>query len=85
VTAEFSPEYAAAWHTLADAVITLQQANAEAAEAATHAGTSLAQAAAARPDLEYLCRELDPYFSAGSDEAVQEAYLTVARREAGKA
>ena len=82
VTAEFSPEYTAAWHTLADAVITMQQANAEAATAATHAGVSLAQAAGARPDLQYLCRELDPYFGADSDEAVQEAYLRVARQEA---
>ena len=82
VTAEFSPEYTAAWHTLADAVIIMQQANAEAATAATHAGVTLTQAAAARPDLQYLCRELDPYFGADSDEAVQEAYLVVARREA---
>jgi uncharacterized RDD family membrane protein YckC len=84
VSAAFSPEYAAAWHTLADAVMTLQHADTEAAAAATHAGTSLPQALATRPDLQYLCGELGPYFTAGSDEAVQEAYLVVARQEAAK-
>ena len=84
VSAEFSPEYAAAWHTLADAVVALQHANTEAAQAAAHAGTSLPQAAAARLDLRHL-RDIEPYFTAGSDEAVQEAYLTVARREAAEA
>jgi uncharacterized RDD family membrane protein YckC len=81
LTAEFSPEYAASWHTLADAVIALQRANSGAADAARHAGVSLQQASERRPDLLHLCRELEPYFAAGSDEAVQEAYLTVARRE----
>ena len=81
VTAAFSPEYAAAWHTLADAVIALQHANSDAADAARAAGTTLAEATARRPDLVNLCRELEPYFSAGSDEQVHEAYLAVARRE----
>ena len=81
VTAEFSPEYAAAWHTLADAVLALQQANTKAAAAAAAAGSSLQDAAARRPDLLNLCQELEPYFGAGSDEQVQDAYLSVARRE----
>jgi uncharacterized RDD family membrane protein YckC len=81
VTAAFSPEYAAAWHTLADAVIALQHANADAAHAAAMAGTTLQDASARRPDLLNLCRELEPYFSAGSDEQVHDAYLVVARRE----
>lgn len=81
VTAEFSPEYAAAWHTLADAVIALQHANADAAAAAVVAGTTLPETSARRPDLLNLCRELEPYFIAGSDEQVHEAYLAVARRD----
>ena len=81
VTAEFSPEYAAAWRTLADAVLALQQTNTHAAGAAAAAGTTLQDAAARRPDLLNLCRELEPYFGAGSDEEVHDAYLSVARRE----
>ena len=81
VTEEFSPEYSAAWHTLADAVMTLQHANQRAARAAEAAGTTLPEVSARRPDLLNLAEELEPYFSAASDEQVQEAYLTVARRE----
>jgi uncharacterized RDD family membrane protein YckC len=79
VTAGFSPEYAAAWHTLADAVIALQQANGAAARAAASAGVSLDEACGAHPDLLVLCAELSPYFTAAGDEDVQEAYLAVAR------
>ncbi len=80
--AEYTPEYEAAWYTLADAVMALQHAYAEAAVAATVAGTSIAEQAADQPDLTYLFGELEPYFAAGSDEEVHEAYLRVARSEA---
>ena len=80
--AEYTPEYEAAWYTLADAVMALQHAYAEATVAATVAGTSIAEQAAGQPDLTYLFGELEPYFVAGSDEEVHEAYLRVARSEA---
>jgi uncharacterized RDD family membrane protein YckC len=82
VTAELSPEYAAAWHALADAVIDLQHASTAATEEAAAAGTTLPQASVQRADLLNLCRELEPYFGAETDEQVQEAYLSVARSEA---
>ena len=78
---EYSPEYAAAWYTLADAVIAMQQAHAAAIAAATREGTTLAALCAAQPDLSYLFRELEPYFTAGSDEQVHDAYMSVARGE----
>lgn len=81
VTAPFSPEYTSAWHTLADAVIALQRANGHAEDAARLEGLTLGAATAAHPDVLYLCRELAPYFTAGSDEQVHEAYLQVARSE----
>ena len=77
----FTPEYAAAWYTLADAVVALQQAHASAQAAAARAGTDLATACADQPDLLYVFGQLEPYFTAGSDEAVHEAYLRVARAE----
>jgi hypothetical protein len=46
------------------------------------AGTSIPEQAADQPDLTYLFGELEPYFAAGSDEEVHEAYLRVARGEA---
>jgi hypothetical protein len=79
--AEYTPEYEAAWYTLADAVMALQHAYAEATVAATVAGTSIQEQAADQPDLTYLFGELEPYFAAGSDEEVHEAYLRVARNE----
>ena len=79
--AVFSPEYAAAWYTLADAVAALQKAHATAQTAATRAGLDLATACADQADLPYLFRQLEPYFTAGSDEDVHEAYLRVARAE----
>ena len=78
---EYSPEYAAAWYTLADAVIAMQQAHAAAIAAATREGTTLAAVCADQPDLTYLFRELEPYFTAGSDEQVHDAYMSVARGE----
>ena len=78
---EYSPEYAAAWYTLADAVIAMQQAHAAASAAATREGTTLVAVCAAQPDLTYLFRELEPYFAAGSDEQVHDAYMSVARGE----
>ncbi|HZL64633.1 MAG TPA: RDD family protein [Thermoleophilia bacterium] len=80
--AEYTPEYEAAWYTLADAVMALQRAYAEATVAATVAGTSIPEQGADQPDLTYLLGELAPYFAAGSDEEVHEAYLRVARSEA---
>jgi len=78
---EYSPEYAAAWYTLADAVIAMQQAHAAAIAAATREGTTLQAVCADQPDLTYLFRELEPYFTAGSDEQVHDAYMRVARGE----
>ena len=78
---EYSPEYAAAWYTLADAVIAMQQAHATASAAATREGTTLPDVCADQPDLTYLFRELEPYFTAGSDDQVHDAYMSVARGE----
>ena len=78
---DYSPEYAAAWYTLADAVIAMQQAHAAAIAAATREGTTLPALCAAQPDVSYLFRELEPYFTAGSDEQVHDAYMSVARGE----
>lgn len=78
---EYSPEYAAAWYTLADAVIAMQQAHAAAIAAASRAGTTLPAVCADQPDLTYLFRELEPYFTAGSDDHVHDAYMSVARGE----
>jgi len=78
---EYSPEYAAAWYTLADAVIAMQRAPAAAIAAATREGTTLPAVCADQPDVTYLFRELEPYFTAGSDEQVHDAYMCVARGE----
>lgn len=78
---EYSPEYAAAWYTLADAVIAMQQAHAAAIAAASREGTTLPAVCADQPDLTYLFRELEPYFTAGSDDHVHDAYMRVARGE----
>ena len=78
---EYSPEYAAAWYTLADAVIAMQQAHAAAIAAASREGTTLPAVCADQPDLTYLFRELEPYFTAGSDDHVHDAYMSVARGE----
>jgi uncharacterized RDD family membrane protein YckC len=77
----YTPEYEAAWYTLADSVMAMQHAYAEATAAAARAGTSIQDAAAGQPDLAYLFGELEPYFTAGSDEEVHAAYLRVARNE----
>ncbi len=79
--AELSDEYAAAWYSLADTVIALQQAHAVAQQAAARDGTTLQAACAGQADLSHLFRELEPYFTAGSDDEVHEAYLRVARGE----
>ena len=78
---EYSPEYAAAWYTLADTVIAMQQAHAAAIAAASREGTTLPAVCADQPDLTYLFRELEPYFTAGSDDHVHDAYMSVARGE----
>ena len=78
---DYSPEYAAAWYTLADAVIAMQRAHAAAIAAASREGTTLAAVCADQPDLTYLFRELEPYFTAGTDEQVHDAYMSVARGE----
>ncbi len=78
---EYSPEYTAAWYTLADAVIAMQRANVAAIAAATREGTTVPTLCSAQPDVSYLLGELDPYFTAGSDEQVHDAYMRVARGE----
>ena len=78
---EYSPEYAAAWYTLADAVIAMQRTHASAISAAAREGTTLAAVCADQPDVTYLFRELEPYFTAGSDDQVHDAYMRVARGE----
>ena len=77
----YSPEYTAAWYTLTDAVMALQKARAQADAAATRARTTLPAECAGHPDLVHLFRELEPYFTAGSDEQVHEAFMRVARGE----
>jgi uncharacterized RDD family membrane protein YckC len=79
--AGYSPEYEAAWYTLTDAVAFLQQAHAAAIAASVRGGTTLQGACADQPDLSYLFEELRPYFTAGSDEQVHDAYMQVARGE----
>jgi uncharacterized RDD family membrane protein YckC len=79
--AELSPDYAAAWYTLADAVIALQQAHAVAQQSAAREGITLVQACEEQGDLRYLFRRLEPYFTAASDEDVHEAFLRVARSD----
>jgi uncharacterized RDD family membrane protein YckC len=82
-TGEYSPEYVAAWYTLSDAVKAMQHAYSEAIAAATSERTTVADLAAGQPDLQYLFAELQPYFTAGSDDQVHDAYLEVARSESG--
>lgn len=77
----YSPEYAAAWYTLADAVIAMQQTHAAANAAAAREGATLQAVCVDQPDLTYLFRELEPYFTAGSDDEVHDAYMRVARGE----
>jgi uncharacterized RDD family membrane protein YckC len=78
--AAYSPEYVAAWHTLADAVMAMQKAHGAAGAAAARAGSTLTDACRQHPDLAVLFRELEPYFTA-ADEQVHDAYLRVARAE----
>ena len=59
----------------------MQQAHAAAIAAATREGTTLPAVCADQPDVTYLFRELEPYFTAGSDEQVHDAYMSVARGE----
>jgi uncharacterized RDD family membrane protein YckC len=75
----YAPEYVAAWYTLTDAVAGLQKALAAAEAAAASAGTTLQDGCADQPDLAHLFRELGPYFSAGSDDQIYDAYMRVAR------
>jgi len=49
--------------------------------AAVREGTTLPAICADQPDLTYLFRELEPYFTAGSDDQVHDAYMSVARGE----
>ncbi len=76
---EYAPEYVGAWYTLADAVEELRRARAVAAAVASQAGVTPESAAADRPDLLHLLRELEPYVTAIGDEQIHEAYLLVAR------
>ena len=78
---ELSEQYAAAWYSLADAVVALQRAHDVARRAAAAGGTTLQAACADQAELLHLFRELAPYFTAASDEDVHEAYLMVARGE----
>jgi hypothetical protein len=59
----------------------MQQAHAAAIAAASREGTTLPAVCADQPDLTYLFRELEPYFTAGSDDHVHDAYMSVARGE----
>ncbi len=82
---ELSDEYTAAWYSLADAVVALQQAHDVAKRAAAAEGTTLQAACAGQAELLHLSRELAPYFTAASDDDVHAAYLQVARGETGAA
>jgi len=78
----YSEEYVSAWFTLTDAVTELRTSRQEASSAAEAAGQTLDEACAAQPDLAHLLRDLSPYFAAGGDEEVHEAFLAVARSDA---
>ena len=78
----YSDEYVSAWFTLTDAVAALRATRDEAGASARAEGRTLDDVCAAQPDLVHLLRELAPYFTVDGDEAVHEAFLAVARREA---
>ena len=78
---DYSPEYIAAWYTLADTVVAAQKKLAVAESAASGAGTTLQEACADQPDLVRAVREFGPYFGAASDDQIHDAYLRVARAE----
>jgi uncharacterized RDD family membrane protein YckC len=78
----YAPEYVAAWYTLTDSVAAVQKARAAADAAAARAGTTLQAVCTEQPDLARLCLEFGPYFAAGSDEQIHDAYMSVARGEA---
>jgi uncharacterized RDD family membrane protein YckC len=78
---DYSPEYVAAWYTLADTVVAAQKKLAVAESAASGAGTTLQEACGDQPDLVRAVREFGPYFGAASDDQIHDAYLRVARAE----
>jgi uncharacterized RDD family membrane protein YckC len=77
----YAPEYVAAWYTLTDAVAAVQKARADADAAAARAGTTLQDVCTEQPDLARLYFEFGPYFAAGSDDQIHDAYMRVARGE----
>jgi uncharacterized RDD family membrane protein YckC len=78
----YSPEYVAAWYSLADAVHDMNEAWSAATAVCRHAGTTLDAAIAAQPDLVYLLRQLAPYLAEDAGEHLHEAYVAVVRSEA---
>lgn len=81
---QYSPEYVAAWYSLADAVLAMNEARATAIAASTRAGSNLDAALVAQPDLVYLLRELAPYLAEDATERLHEAYMRVVQGETQK-
>jgi uncharacterized RDD family membrane protein YckC len=84
-TGGYSDEYVSAWFTLTDAVTALKDARSSLDGAAAAAGQTPEAAIAARPDLSHLVSDLAPYFTAGGDDEVHDAFLRVAREDASSA
>ncbi|MEZ5125599.1 MAG: RDD family protein [Thermoleophilia bacterium] len=77
----YSPEYVAAWYTLAESVEALAEARRAADRAALERGVSLENALAAMPDLALLLRQLAPYVATDAHDRLYEAYVAVVRAE----
>jgi len=76
---EYSPEYVAAWYSLADAVRALAAARVAAETACAPAGLTIDAAVADQPDLVFLIRRLAPYLAPDAHERLHDAYMAVAR------
>lgn len=81
---EYSPEYVAAWYSLADAVHSLTAARVAAEAACAPAGLTIDAAVAGQPDLVFLIRRLAPYLAPGAHERLHDAYMEVARGGEGR-
>lgn len=83
--ADYSPEYVAAWYSLADAVNDMKETHATASAATQRKGIPLDVFIARQPDLVYLLRELDPYLAAEAAEDLHDAYMRVVRGQSAQA
>lgn len=83
VTPEYSAEYVAAWYSLSEAVLAMNEARTTAAAACARSGTDLDAALEPQRDLAYLLRQLAPYLEPGAGEHLHDAYMRVVRGETG--